>query len=49
MAEVIFSEEPLTDNHCQAKQGRKFFPASAVRVRMRVRMSKVQTMTLPVN
>lgn len=36
MAKVIFSEEPLTDNHCQAKQGRKFFPASAVRVRMTV-------------
>lgn len=36
MTEVIFNEEPLTDNHCQAKQGRKFFPTSAVRVRMTV-------------
>lgn len=36
MTEVILNEEPLTDNHCQAKQGRKFFPTSAVRVRMTV-------------
>lgn len=36
MAEVIFSEESITHNHCQAKQGRKFFPTSAVRVRMTV-------------
>lgn len=36
MGEVILSEESLTDNHCQDKQGRKFLSTSAVRVRMTV-------------
>jgi len=36
MAEVIFSEESVTDSD-QVKQGRKCFPTSAVKVRMHIK------------
>lgn len=36
MADVIFSEESITDDD-QVKQGRKFFPTSAVKVNMHIK------------